>query len=105
MDAQSRCATATAKTATGDWRQYTSAFLQHLKTRQRAVAELSALTRTSRCALLCFEADFNFCHRTMVADAVRDRCGAQVHHITGPSVKVLAVNATSSLNTGEFGLA
>ena len=41
----------------------------------------------------------------MVADAVRDRCGAQVHHITGPSVKVLAVNASSSLNTGEFGLA
>jgi uncharacterized protein (DUF488 family) len=89
----------------GNWKRYTSGFLQHLKTQERAVAELADLARTSTCALLCFEADFNFCHRTMVADAVRDRCGAQVHHITGPSVKVLAVNATSSLNTGEFGLA
>ena len=71
----------------GNWQRYTVGFLKHLKTQQRAVAELADLARTSTCALLCFEADFNLCHRSMVADAVRDHDGTQVHHITAASTK------------------
>lgn len=71
----------------GNWKRYTSGFLQHLKTQQRAVAELAELASTSTCALLCFEADFNFCHRSMVADAVRDHGGTQVRHITAAITK------------------
>lgn len=65
----------------GNWKRYTDGFLKHLKTQEAAVAELSELASSSNCALLCYEADFNFCHRSMVANAVRDYCGADVEHI------------------------
>lgn len=65
----------------GNWKRYTDGFLKHLKTQEAAIAELSELAGSSNCALLCYEADFNFCHRSMVAKAVRDYCGADVQHI------------------------
>lgn len=65
----------------GNWKRYTDGFLKHLKTQEAAIAELSELVGSSNCALLCYEADFNFCHRSMVAKAVRDHCGADVQHI------------------------
>ncbi|MFZ5533423.1 MAG: hypothetical protein ACOY5H_07850 [Pseudomonadota bacterium] len=45
------------------------------------------MAASSNCALLCYEADFNFCHRSMVANAVRDACGADVEHITAVNAK------------------
>lgn len=72
----------------GDWKRYTTGFLKYLKTQKDAVAELAELVESSTCALLCYEADFNFCHRSMVADAVSKHCGADVEHIP--------VKATSS---------
>jgi uncharacterized protein (DUF488 family) len=67
----------------GDWKRYTEDFLKHLKTQEASVAigDLSELVGSSKCALLCFEADYNFCHRSMVANAVHDCCGAGVEHI------------------------
>ncbi|WP_261533404.1 DUF488 domain-containing protein [Burkholderia multivorans] len=65
----------------GNWKRYTEGFLKHLKTQKVAIAELSELAGSSNCVLLCYEADFNFCHRSMVANAVRDYCGADVAHI------------------------
>lgn len=65
----------------GNWRRYTEDFLKYLQTRQEAIAQLSNLVGTSNCALLCYEADHNLCHRSMVANAVRDHCGAVVQHI------------------------
>ncbi|MFT3906802.1 MAG: DUF488 domain-containing protein [Steroidobacteraceae bacterium] len=67
--------------ADGDWKRYTMGFLQHLKTQKHAIASLAELVQYSTCALLCFEADFNFCHRSIVADALNKRCGADVEHI------------------------
>jgi uncharacterized protein (DUF488 family) len=66
----------------GDWKRYTGGFLKHLETRRAAIADLSELVVSSNCALLCYEADFNFCHRSMVANAVREHCGADVEHIS-----------------------
>jgi uncharacterized protein (DUF488 family) len=65
----------------GNWRRYTEGFLKHLKAQKAAIAELSDLVHSSNCALLCYEADFKFCHRSMVANAVREHCGAGVEHI------------------------
>ena len=64
-----------------DWKRYTTGFLKYLKTQKDAIAELADLVQSSNCALLCFEADFNFCHRSMVADVVNKHCGAKVKHI------------------------
>lgn len=80
--------------ADGDWKRYTKGFLNHLKTQKEAIAELAELAKSSTCALMCYEADFNFCHRSMVADAVNKVCGAEVGHIsiktTGSAVRQAA---------------
>lgn len=71
----------------GNWKRYTEGFLKYLKTQDDAIAELSALAVTANCALLCYEADSNLCHRSMVANAVKDYCGAGVTHIKAKAKK------------------
>ncbi|WP_407079261.1 DUF488 family protein, N3 subclade [Candidatus Methylospira mobilis] len=66
----------------GNWKRYTEGFLKHLNNQWDTIAELSALAESSECALLCYEADPNFCHRSMVANALREYCGMRVRHIT-----------------------
>ncbi len=75
----------------GNWERYTEGFLAHLKTQDKAVAELSALVASANCALLCYEANSNFCHRSMVANAVKDYCGARVTHIKASAKKAIPV--------------
>jgi uncharacterized protein (DUF488 family) len=65
----------------GNWKRYTEGFMAYLKTQGDAIATLSSLGASANCALLCYEADANFCHRLMVADAVKQNCGAVVTHI------------------------
>jgi len=67
--------------ADNNWARYTEGFLAHLKTQKKSIDALAGLVLKSRCALLCFEADPNFCHRSLVANAVRDVCAADVDHI------------------------
>ncbi|WP_116138810.1 DUF488 family protein [Trinickia diaoshuihuensis] len=71
----------------GDWKRYTESFLKYLKTQKTAIANLSDLVNSSNCALLCYEADFNLCHRSMVASAVREHCGADVEHISASKAR------------------
>ena len=75
----------------GNWKRYTEGFLKHIKTQDDAIAELSALAASANCALLCYEADSNFCHRSMVASAVKDYCGARVTHIKASAKKASPV--------------
>jgi uncharacterized protein (DUF488 family) len=63
-------------------------FLKYLDTQQDAISELSALASSSNCALLCYEADFNFCHRSMVANAVKQVTRARVKHIQAADAKI-----------------
>ena len=65
----------------GNWKCYTESFLEYLHTQTSAIVALSERTQSSRCALLCFETNHNFCHRSLVADAVHMYCGAHVRHI------------------------
>lgn len=71
----------------GNWKRYCEGFLAHLKNQESSIAELSDLVMASNCALLCFEADYNFCHRSMVADAISNRCGVKIKHISSSVVK------------------
>jgi len=75
----------------GNWKRYAEDFLKHLGTQHAAIAELSGLASSSSCALLCYEADFNFCHRSMVANAVRDTCGLDVQHIKATNLKIASL--------------
>lgn len=71
----------------GNWTRYTEGFLAHLETQEDAIAEMADLVASSNCALLCYEADYNFCHRSLVANAIRDYCGAGIEHIQTAGVK------------------
>jgi uncharacterized protein (DUF488 family) len=70
----------------GDWARYTRRFKAHLETQLPALEELSELMREERCCLLCFEEDYNFCHRSFVAERVASCVDAalRVFHLTGP---------------------
>lgn len=71
----------------GNWNRYTEGFLKYLKTQGEAIADLSSLAASSNCALLCYEADSNFCHRSMVANAVKHYCGMRITHIKAAHAK------------------
>ncbi len=64
-----------------DWGRYTRGFIAHLQEQESAINELSALAKSSSCALLCYEADYRNCHRSMVATAVSEVSGLKVKHI------------------------
>lgn len=76
--------------ADADWRRYKEGFLKYLKSQKNAIEELAMLANTSSCALLCFEADFNYCHRSMVADAVKQQSGMRISHIRVDEVRTEA---------------
>lgn len=69
----------------GDWALYTKRFCAYLKTRDDDMVELRGIVEQERCCLLCYEADFNFCHRLFVAERLASLTGGLViKHLTGP---------------------
>lgn len=68
--------------ADGDWGAYTKAFLAYLGRQQEAIAELARIASRTNCCLVCFEADFNRCHRTYVGRAVVRVAGLRLVHLT-----------------------
>lgn len=69
-----------------DWQRYTHKFKRYLGTQADALQDLAQLIAQERCCLMCFEEDFNFCHRKYVAEAVAPLVDGlvRVHHLTGP---------------------
>ena len=51
----------------GDWGRYTERYLDYLDTQTLALSQLSDQLRQERCCLLCFEADYQLCHRSLVS--------------------------------------
>jgi len=71
----------------GSWARYTAGFLHYLAQQDDVIAELSAMAATTTCALLCFEADYRYCHRSMVADAMHVASGLQVRHLQAAALR------------------
>ena len=69
-----------------DWSAYTAAFMKHLSKQATAVSELTKLCESRTAALLCYEADAGFCHRTYVARAAAAVSGSSVFHIGAAGV-------------------
>ncbi len=59
--------------ADNDWEKYCDDFGRYLKANLDAVDELARFLNTSRCALMCFEADPHRCHRLLVAKEIEMR--------------------------------
>lgn len=66
----------------GNWSVYTRAFLTYLKGQADSLSALARTVVASPSCLICFEADFNQCHRTFVARALAPILGIGVTHIT-----------------------
>jgi uncharacterized protein (DUF488 family) len=82
--------------ADGDWTAYTAGFLSYIGTQREAVAEVAAAASQSTACLVCFEADFNFCHRSFVARAVAAATGMRVLHITDQGLVAEGARARSA---------
>ena len=65
----------------GDWASYTRGFRAYLKGQNDAMKEIARIAGSSRSCLLCFETDFNRCHRTYVARAAAKLGALQVMHL------------------------
>lgn len=72
--------------ADGDWQAYTKGFHAHLATQQFEIANLTLMTLAQTACLVCFEADFGYCHRTYVARAAHLAGAPAVQHLTARTV-------------------
>ena len=70
----------------GDWEVYTQQFLSHLNSQNVAVEQVAQWAQKQRICLVCFEADSNFCHRSFVADEVKNQIGLSVCHLNRNSI-------------------
>ena len=66
----------------GDWAIYERSFCRYLKTQADAVRELARAAKRRTACLLCFEADYNRCHRSLVARAAVAFGAPQLVHLT-----------------------
>ena len=66
----------------GDWRTYERTFCRYLTTQANAIRELARAAQARTLCLICFEADYNKCHRSLVGRAAL-ACGApRLVHLT-----------------------
>lgn len=70
-----------------NWASYKTALLRYLDKQGDALSDVTALAERTSCTLLCYEADYNFCHRSMVADAMARIGGMSVSHLSAQSAK------------------
>jgi len=70
----------------GDWSLYTGKYKAYLDTQDATLTRLWDLMQNERCCLMCFEADFNFCHRFFVAERMLTLADVpmRIMHLTGP---------------------
>lgn len=66
----------------GDWQRYCRGFSAYLSTRAADIRELAKAAREQKSCLICFEADFRYCHRTHVARAAVLAGAPKVLHLT-----------------------
>ncbi len=70
----------------GQWARYVKAFNGYLAEQAAAVTELAHAASEANVCLVCFEADYNFCHRSLVAQAAANAGGPKVTHLSARKV-------------------
>lgn len=67
----------------GSWFNYVQEFSKHLAQQSASLDELVNIASNESVSLLCFEADFKRCHRSLVAKAAAQRCQSlEIIHLT-----------------------
>lgn len=88
--------------ADSDWTRYMQRFTAYLDTQTLAIAHLATRIERERCCLMCYEADYNACHRTLVAERVAELLGGNVRitHLTPQGLEQAAF-ADSAADVGD----
>jgi uncharacterized protein (DUF488 family) len=70
----------------GDWARYTQKYKAYLETQKPVMERLWDLMQNQNCCLMCFEADYNFCHRKFIAERMMKMAEVpmRIQHLTGP---------------------
>lgn len=63
-----------------DWGRYKKRFNAYLKTKGEALNELLRISKREKCCLVCFEADYQFCHRSLITATLANT--ADVKHLS-----------------------
>ena len=66
----------------GDWQTYERRFREYLRTQGTAVREVAEMAKRKATCLLCFEADYSKCHRSLVARAAVAAGAPHLMHLT-----------------------
>lgn len=64
----------------GDWHPFAAWYRDHLTSVGEQVAAVALEARRERCCLLCFEADPQACHRSLLAEAL-EPAGVEPFHL------------------------
>jgi uncharacterized protein (DUF488 family) len=64
-----------------DWSAYVTAFNVYLSEQDRALREVARIAKKTSACLVCFEADFNRCHRSLVARGAAKEGGPRITHL------------------------
>jgi len=64
-----------------NWNAYAAGFRAHLATRRDAVRDLAREATERKICLVCYEADADLCHRSMVAEAARKVVPLDIVHL------------------------
>jgi len=73
--------------AGGEWAEYCRGYSQHLDANEAALERVRALAREQNVCLLCYEADYRECHRSLIAARLEE---------TDTSIKVTHVVARTA---------
>jgi uncharacterized protein (DUF488 family) len=76
----------------GNWERYSKRFLGYLRSQSDELIKLAELASKKPCCLLCFESDYNRCHRSYVAkrlSVVSDEVFT-IHHLDSRAVEKVA---------------
>lgn len=65
-----------------DWSEYKLNFNRYLESQISAIAELAKISSSTSACLVCFEADYNLCHRSLIAKKCQNISGVNVTHVT-----------------------
>lgn len=56
----------------GDWDLYAQNFRAYIRTQTDLLLSLNTEAATQRICMVCYEADANFCHRSLIAEAAQE---------------------------------
>ncbi|MDP6379992.1 MAG: DUF488 domain-containing protein [Phycisphaerae bacterium] len=62
----------------GDWSAFVKGYRHHLRAQKEAVARLARIALNGGVCLMCLEADYKSCHRSLLAEALSKNTGGKL---------------------------